>query len=162
MSTATILLKNHPSRIICYVYLMPIASTAEVGDSPGPSEVVPPRVSRAFEVEPGVYDPLATDCGLPPTYNLASGGLVDERHGVLVQEIYIWDAREYPSAYSSAMRLCRSEKSSSEGSAPDSISSDRSASPSSTSLSSSANRLSSSVGSADTSAEGEEDSPASS
>lgn len=61
-SRPSITLVNNSDETICYVYISPTTSDEWGEDWLGSTEVIDPGDQRVFNVEPGVYDLLATDC----------------------------------------------------------------------------------------------------
>ncbi len=59
---ATITLINNSDQDICYVYISPTTSDEWGEDWLGAVEIVGPGEQRTFEVDPGTYDMMATDC----------------------------------------------------------------------------------------------------
>jgi hypothetical protein len=72
-NTVTLTLINRFDRDVCYVYISPVDSETWGADWLGESETIPPGASRTFDLTPGTYDLLATDCNeetLVETYGL--------------------------------------------------------------------------------------------
>jgi len=59
---ASITLVNQGDETICFVYISPSSSDEWGEDQLGALEVIDPGEQRTFEVEPGTYDLMATDC----------------------------------------------------------------------------------------------------
>ncbi|HID88654.1 MAG TPA: hypothetical protein EYP52_02960 [Anaerolineae bacterium] len=78
---ATITLLNDSGQDICFVYISPVTSDEWGEDWLDIMEVIGPGEQRTFEVDPGTYDMLATDC---------DDNEIDIRWEVEVTTSFIW------------------------------------------------------------------------
>ncbi|HEY75082.1 MAG TPA: hypothetical protein G4O00_02730 [Thermoflexia bacterium] len=78
---ATITLVNNSDTPVCFVYISPTTSDEWGDDWLGTTEIIDPGGQRIFEVDPGTYDMMATDC---------DDNEIDTRWEVEVTTSYTW------------------------------------------------------------------------